>query len=881
MPWEWPFVARAAEIELALEAVEGSSFSGVIFTGEAGVGKSALARQVGERLGGRGMQTHFVLATQTSRDVPLAAFAGIVRISSALEPIGLLAAAHEALDDAHDLLLVVDDAHLLDPLSAIVVHQLAVRGSATLIVTIRAGVEVPDAVTALWKDHYLRRIDVGALSREETERLTIEVLGGPVSGTLVDQLYELSSGNPLLLRSLLDTASDDGLLTDDTGWWRLTQMPRLGSDVEQLFDARVRGLPPAEREVLEIISAAEVLDWDALRTMCDADAISDAERRAVIEVINDPQRVRVQVAHPALADVVRKRCGAARLRQINTALAQHFWALINNDDDGGAARDPRLVIEYARLMMNSDATPDLSLVIDAAESAMAMSSLALAEQLARSAYDNGGGLRAAIPLADALAWQGRNQEAEELLAAFDPRDEVMLVRWGCLRATNLFFGCGQRAVAEEVLGTVRSRVTLTVLRSYALAVEASIAYFSGDLDTAAAASSAVIADPEAMPMAVLWAAVPAAAVANFRGRPDGVAAAASRGNDAARHCASGPQRYAISLTETLSALNQGDIVSARAIVERQRHQTYGAPHAEAIVAAMAGRVELAAGNAQAASDWLQRALSAMVSTLSGGWVNLVATWAVQAEVLRGDSAAAARAFSTAEASWAPAVEVFRPLLEVARAYLSAASGDFAAAHTYIGRSADAAARSGMIVGELEALHTGLRFGMAPDVSRFKALAEQLNSPVAKLAAAHAEAVAAHDGVGLDRVAGGWEALRMRAHAADTFAAAAVAHRRAGARLLALQSSTRAHWLVSTSGLHTPATAVTGMPLPLSDREREIAALVADGLSNRQIADRLVVSVRTVEGHLYRVYNKLGINDREQLVRLIRTVDPDAPATGGY
>ncbi len=875
---EWPFVARSAEIHQAMDAVDNSSFSGVVFVGEAGVGKTALARHVAERFSGRGMQTHFVLGTQTSRDVPLAAFAGIVQIPGALEPIRLLAAAHDALDDVENLLLVIDDAHLLDPLSAIVVHQLAVRGEATLIVTMRTETEVPDAITALWKDQYLRRIEVGAFSHADTGRLLTETLGGPVSGTVIDQLHELSAGSPLLLRGLMDTAVDDGALTDDTGRWRLTHSPRLGSDIEQLLESRVRGLPPKERDVLEIVAAAEILDWNALRSMCDIDAISDAERHAVIQVISDPLRMRVQVAHPVLADVVRKTCGVARLRQINTSLAQKFWTLVG-DLDPNSARDPRLVIELARLMMNSDATPDVNLVIDAAESAMTMSSLTLAEQLARFAYEHGGELRAAIALADALAWQGFNKQAEELLAPFDPRDEVTLVRWGCVRATNLFFGCGQRAEAEEVLGTVRSRVTTPALRSYALAVEASIAYFAADLDTADAASAAVISDPDAMPMAVLWAAVPAAASANLRGRPEVLAAAASRGADAALHCASGPQQYAISLSEALSALNHGDIAAAQAIVDRQQAQAHGAPHAEAIVAAMAGRVQLAAGRPQAACDWLQRALSAMVSSLSGGWVPLVAVWTAQAEVLRGDSGAATRALNMAEGAWGPAVEVVRPSLELARAYLSAATGATAEAHSAIERAADAAHRSGATTGELEALHTGLRFGMEPDVARFKALADQLNTPIATLAAAQAQAVAADDGDGLDQVASEWESLGMAAHAADAFAAAALAHRRAGTRLPGLQSSTRAHWLVSTFGLHTPATATGGVPLPLSGREREIATLVANGLTNRQIAERLVVSVRTVEGHLYRVFKQLGINEREQLIRLMRNADPEAPANG--
>ncbi|EUA42210.1 bacterial regulatory s, luxR family protein [Mycobacterium xenopi 4042] len=58
------------------------------------------------------------------------------------------------------------------------------------------------------------------------------------------------------------------------------------------------------------------------------------------------------------------------------------------------------------------------------------------------------------------------------------------------------------------------------------------------------------------------------------------------------------------------------------------------------------------------------------------------------------------------------------------------------------------------------------------------------------------------------------------------------------------------------------------PLPITDREREIAVMVAAGLSNRQIADRLSVSVRTVDGHLYRIFAKLDIQSREQLARLL-------------
>ena len=51
---------------------------------------------------------------------------------------------------------------------------------------------------------------------------------------------------------------------------------------------------------------------------------------------------------------------------------------------------------------------------------------------------------------------------------------------------------------------------------------------------------------------------------------------------------------------------------------------------------------------------------------------------------------------------------------------------------------------------------------------------------------------------------------------------------------------------------------------MTPREREVASLAAGGLSNRDIAERLVISARTVEHHLEHVYRKLGVSDRGEL-----------------
>jgi DNA-binding NarL/FixJ family response regulator len=56
---------------------------------------------------------------------------------------------------------------------------------------------------------------------------------------------------------------------------------------------------------------------------------------------------------------------------------------------------------------------------------------------------------------------------------------------------------------------------------------------------------------------------------------------------------------------------------------------------------------------------------------------------------------------------------------------------------------------------------------------------------------------------------------------------------------------------------------------LSEREREVATLAAEGLSNKEIANRLHVSVRTVESHIRHVLTKIGLANRIQLANWMR------------
>ena len=83
------------------------------------------------------------------------------------------------------------------------------------------------------------------------------------------------------------------------------------------------------------------------------------------------------------------------------------------------------------------------------------------------------------------------------------------------------------------------------------------------------------------------------------------------------------------------------------------------------------------------------------------------------------------------------------------------------------------------------------------------------------------------------------------------------------------SSARAEALAEQcGGASTPALRQASEPLPLTDREAEIVMLIGEGLSNRAVAERLTVSVRTVESHIYRAMLKTGTTSRDELAALL-------------
>ncbi|MET7452554.1 LuxR C-terminal-related transcriptional regulator [Streptomyces sp. NPDC005574] len=169
-------------------------------------------------------------------------------------------------------------------------------------------------------------------------------------------------------------------------------------------------------------------------------------------------------------------------------------------------------------------------------------------------------------------------------------------------------------------------------------------------------------------------------------------------------------------------------------------------------------------------------------------------------------------------------------------------------------------------GEVTALRPGARAltGEPYDAEHLGA-PEQAPGRLPEVFAAHASALARGDGPALDRAAEVLEERGFLLFAAEAHAQAVRAHRDPRA---ARTSRTRAAALARRcQGARTPA--LSGLALgELTARQRQIVTLAAAGLSNRQIAEQLTLSIRTVGNHLYSAYARLGTGDRGALSWLV-------------
>ncbi len=868
----WPLTGRAEELNVIAEAFcPDRPYVGVVITGSAGVGKTRLAREAMALAAERGWTVRWVAGTLAAQSIPLGA---CVQWADRLDgdPLQLVSnviAKVTASPNGAPVLVVVDDARLLDDLSAFVLHQLVLRRAATVIATIRAGAPAPDAVTALWKDGHLQRLDLQPLSRRESDILLQSALDGPVSIACAERMWRLTRGNVLFLHQLVNQEVQAGRLISRDGQWRWVGTMEVSPSLIDLVDLRIGSTPEPVLEVIDLVAVAEPLELAHLAALADPAAIEDAEHRGLITVSRTTPTTVASLGHPLYGEVRLAQAGHLRLKRLRGRIARDM----SDSNETAGAPDP---VRLALLWLESDLAPDQDLFTRAAQAALRRLDIALAQRLAEAAMAAGGGVDAELLCGNTLTMLSRGAEAEAIFKSLTARQ---LPGPACstavnLRAVNLLWVLGQPEQSREVIDAALAIVSgsgpkshgFMAFRAVQLAVEA---HPAEALKVCQLIEPAELAPLPAMVLA--WAHTIALSDLGHPLQATEIARAAAALAAASLDAANTAVILAVYHTEAL--LLGGFLAEALAFAEQTFQQCADVPGvARTFAAAIRGVAALGNSDVNTATKYLGDAVAEFADRTDGGSYHF-GIYYTRALAGAGDLGAADEALAQMQRNRHPAHAYLESASLLAAAWVAAARGRTSQARDLAREAAEFACTHGQHAREVVCLQAAIQLGDLHTATRLAELTELVEGPRAGLVARWAAALADHDGDALLAVSDDLEAMGDRIAAADASAHASRVFHHQNRRGPALTASGRAERLITACGATTPATQAAAMPLPLTDREREIAVLISQGLSNIEIAQALTLSVRTIEGHIYRACARLGTTTRTELARLITEFAP--------
>lgn len=879
-------IGRAAERAAMQQAVDDAARGRgrtVIVRGEPGIGKTELLRATRRYAAGAGLMVRSGRATELEQDVPLAGLSAMGLAPADGQPDWQWAqsAADDLRDAAGDraVALLVDDAHWADPAT---VDALAIllsrppRIPAVLMITARPG-PVADALVrvATTAPGGCLVMDLGPLDEADSIRLLRD---HGVTGDRPD-LVMASGGNPLFLREL--ASHDDESVPTGIVAAVHRELAGLSADAVRLVEAAALLGDP-----FEVGLAARVAGLPEQRT---DDLLAELTAHRFLHPGADLAQFRFR--HPVVRSAVLESTDVSRRRTLHRSaaavlaaggapapsIARHLRPVAEFGDTAAARtlieaaeqvrhRSPSVAADWYTAALRCD--PRLApgytqhLITALVQSGRAVEALdRMGDELERLPAGNPDWTDLTLRAAALERLTGLITSSERRLAAVDPTGLPPAGRsdWYAASAVSAFHAgrfeqvaplVGQAAAARPGRG---GEGLLDAAREVLLAMTAQ---FRGDLDQASksAAEARRIVEhasvAEILGHADISAMVPwtLAQIDRFDDvlvtarRAAGVTRAA--GNLFAAAPAALAEVLGLALTGRLTeaaALSEQVTVEARiarldqplqwalwlhAWVLAERDELARATTLAQEAHAMATRLEPSVMTTNARSvlgstlimaGRAEEGVPLLVAHDEPGWICRWAPRLVQGLLALGDDAAAAEHVERVRA------------LPAADLLTSAAVGrDQAEALLLLARDEPGAALAAAQRATAEARDAGMRWEQARGL-HLCGLARAADDP---------------------------------AGAADTLRDARTLARQCGALLLERQIGRDLRRLVR--GTATPHSRTGPLNGELTAREREIAALVADGLTNRQIAARLFVSEKTVESHLSKAFGKLGVNSRAAL-----------------
>jgi DNA-binding CsgD family transcriptional regulator/tetratricopeptide (TPR) repeat protein len=900
--FDWPITARETELHTLGNAVE--KRGGALLVGAPGVGKSVLLSAALRQAGEEG-RTVLCVGGASWRSGPHTR--GFGSLTECLEAVQLSSADGRSEERP---LIGIDDVHLLDTASSVRLHRLVAAGCLTLVATARQDAPTPAGVDQLWVERLVEHVEVTPFDRGALDSVLRARLGGHTDTTTLERLWVATHGNALMLRELVEHALEDGSLSCVDGTWRwpgLTDAP--GRRLSDVIRLGLRDLDHDEHELVHMLAVAEPLESEIVAAAGLSKAAESLHLRRIVSVERSRSRVRLRLAVPLSRVVVASRMSDLTAARLRSEVADGLERM-------GARREED-VLRIVWLRMDAGLVPERDQLLAAAPIALRRREFPLAERMcllaleepapyldsrvlpgpvpdsadyaktlrrlvtrvARTPEHAQQRVRAALLLGRVLVGRNRPHEAETVLAAaLESGVTVPLAEHIAAvhtRVTNMAWSLRRIEEAGRLLdrtiaavgadragvlhGTrVMIAVTLDRLHEAVALGDQALAMDSSDVGLAQAVVPTV-----AFALAELG--DPASGLELLDRYQDASddwdADALLLANSVSARCSSllGNLKSAATALDAVHRYDPGHgrPVLLQALLDRCRLlRLLGQP--QQAVALLRGAIASEAAHSYPVDSVWPLAQLAGALAESGNHAEALRTL-VEVRSMRGDVAAS---------------PITEDEIDYENALLIAHTGDHSAAAAQAVTLAERAAAAGRTVRAATALLLAARLTEGAAVRYpHQALLRSARATGGLIAvyADYSEALADGDGVALTAASARLAEMGALPLAGEAAAHAARAFRAAGQfgksrkalatsqELLRGCGSMLPPWLEQDGRQERDSASLT-------PREQEVAALAAAGMSNRDIADRLVVSVRTVENHLHRIYHKLGITARNELQR---------------
>ncbi|MGZ4661744.1 MAG: LuxR C-terminal-related transcriptional regulator [Arthrobacter sp.] len=881
---QWSMPARSAHLDAVRTALTSENSLGVVITGPRGVGKSSLARaavadlgpdiwSLQLRSGPSGSATpygclSFLLARlpQAYMGSPTAILRGItslIRSDAAGRPC----------------VITLDTSACIDDMSAGVLLNVLLTGTAKIVAVAPNSSDLPADFHWLLTDRKLTEVRLSNLNELQTRQVLLSLLGHRVASSLVSTYHQMVGGNPLLLKALVTEQQLSGNLVLSDSVWTLRDKVVLdgAASLDDIVRSRWSRETPEAREVIEMLSCARRVELSSLTAIYGADVVADMEDGALLE-IDDSENRWVSLREKYIGDVVRTWLSISRRRELRNVLL------------GGREPDPATMtvdelMSFAAWTHECEAELAPALALAAAEAAVQLFdprfALTYAEMVQRT--DAGWASAQRQKAAAYLQLDMPDQALAALesisrpeLEALDPEEYAQVV---AAKARVMRYIPEHEGKVPELLATAREWLDRTAQHPV---WPAPAAVATNRISLSEFEYQAHTGDYAAMIPALERAADPAA-------NPDTAFRFQSAITLMSALALTGREMDALSLMRQLG----GQLTDASHVVglrERYTREAYfvllvagqwrrcidllspfstGQPHR---LPYRSAATELAAGVAFAFSGRGEAALEPLISAAAQ-----LELQPVQA-ALRTAYAATALAYAqTGNAAFARKYLAKLQRTSGKAGFATESIIEFCAlvAGRWLG---DSEAVAGLKQGARRNLEAGRHTlggmyllaatvnGSDTDFRLLEDIAGHRQGPLAEVSRLIALGSRTKDAKAL--LAGGELAatLELDAVEARCMALAVDFARQDGDALSARTAQARLDILAATVS-NLPIVPSSGSPL-LTSRERQIARMAGRGASNRDIAMEMGVSVRTVEGHLYQVFTKLGVTSRGDLTGLV-------------